>query len=76
MPPCALKIRPNVGASLATGPADETWLDIGTRRLIRSRLLMSERTATRTFDLRLAIATLQLPAPALCRDWNESERFR
>jgi hypothetical protein len=38
--------------------------------------LTSARTATRTFDLQLAIATLRLPAPALCRDWNESERFR
>jgi hypothetical protein len=37
---------------------------------MRSRVLMSARTATRTFDLQLAIATLRLPAPALCRDWN------
>jgi hypothetical protein len=42
-----------------------------TRR--RSRLLTSARTATRTFDLQLAIAALRVPAPALCRDWYESE---
>jgi hypothetical protein len=32
------------------------------RRRGRSRLLTSARTATRTFDLQLAIATLRLPA--------------
>jgi hypothetical protein len=37
---------------------------------------MSARTATRTFDLLLAIAALRLAAPALCRDWNEPEQFR
>jgi hypothetical protein len=35
-----------------------------TRRRGRSRLLTSARTARRTFDLQLAIATLRLPAPA------------
>ena len=39
-----------------------------TRRRGRPRVLMSVRTATRNFDLQLAIATLQLPAPG---DWNE-----
>jgi hypothetical protein len=46
------------------------------RRRVRARVLTSARTATRNFDLQLAIATLRLPAPASCRDWNESERFR
>ena len=37
-------------------------IDAATRRMrrrIRSRLLTSDRTATRTFDLQLAIATLR-----------------
>src|SRR5258705_4019643 len=34
------------------------------RRRVRSRVLTSARTATRTFDLQLAIATLRFPAPA------------
>ena len=38
------------------------------RRRGRSRVLMSVRTAMRNFDLQLAIATLRLSAPALCRD--------
>ena len=38
-----------------------------TRRRGRPRVLISVRTATRNFDLQLAIATLQLPAPALFR---------
>jgi hypothetical protein len=46
------------------------------RRRGRSRVLTSARTAMRSFDLQLAIATLRLPAPASCRDWNEFERFR
>jgi len=35
------------------------------RRRVRSRVLTSVRTATRNFDLLLAIATLRLPVPAL-----------
>jgi hypothetical protein len=38
-----------------------------TRRRVRSRLLTSARTATRTFDLQLAIATLRLPPSSMSR---------
>jgi hypothetical protein len=42
------------------------------RRRVRTRVLRSARTATRTFDLQLAIATLRLPALI----YVELERFR